>query len=234
MKIINLFLFFISLIIINSNLWDNIFSQSKSPHLSISYNFQLLLLNEKDNSTLGELLMSSEHNLTKFSFILDDSNKKDSFIQLLVNFTNGKIFFDIEEQCYFKYYSLIEQISPKFILNAYDVLSYFSEDEDNFHYIVINPLELTVVENDKLSQIPKILKNVLHNVEKSIYKSKTIFDRAYYADFIVDKKNETIREISIKIGNTFNNFNTVYKPYNVEKEKFNSIHNLKDCIEYEE
>ena len=178
--------------------------------------------------------MSSEFNLTKFSFILDESNSKDSFIQLLIDFNIGKIYFDMEEQCYFKYYNLIEQINPKFIINAYDILSYFSEDENDYHYIVINPLELTVVENEKLNIIPNILKNVLQNLEKNILKSKTIFDRDIYGDFVIDKKTETIKSISVKINDTFINLNTIYKPYNIEREQFNSIHDLKDCIEYKE
>ena len=80
--------------------------------------------------------------LIKISLILSESNIDDSFIQIIINFNEGKVYFDTEEKCLYKYIDLIEQVSPKFIINAYDLLSYFLEDENNYHYIVTNPLEI--------------------------------------------------------------------------------------------
>ena len=234
MKNINLYLLSLSFFILftNSNIWDNIFSQVKSPHFVIPNNFQVLLFNENDNSTLGELYVSSDLSLIKFSFILDESGSKDAFIHLLIDFNDGKIYFDTEEKCVYMYYDIVEQISPKFILNAYDLLSYFSEDENNYHYIVINPLELAEVD-DEVSKLPSLLKNILQDIDKIVLQNqKTIYEKTFYVDFIINKKELTIKTITIKAKDSFINFNSLFTSSNIEKEKFNGIHSLSSCTEY--
>ena len=231
MKFINIILLSISLLIIQSNIWDNIFSQSKSPHFSIPDNFQIILTNEKDGSTAGELFVSSNLNLVKFSFILDESNTKDAFIQLLIDFKSGKIYMDTQEKCVYIYVDIIEQISPKFITNAYDLLSFFSEDENYYHYIVINPLSLADVD-DEVNIIAKIFKNILLGLEKNILENKTIYDKPFYGDFIISKETLKIKALTVKARDTLNTFNTDYSAYDIEKERFNVIHNLTECTEY--
>ena len=231
---INIIFLSIQLLSIYSNIWDNIFSQAKSPHFNLAENFQILLTNEKDNSTVGELFVSSELNLIKFSFILDDSSVKDAFIHLLINFNDGKIYFDTQEKCAYLYYDIVEQISPKFILNAYDLLSYFSEDKDYYHYIIINPLELAEVDDDRINKLPSLLRKILVDFEKIAQQSKTIYDKPFYGDFIVDKKDLKIKSLTVKTVSSLNTFNTSFSTYNIEREKFNGIHNLEDCTEYKE
>ena len=222
------------IICINSNIWDNIYSQIYSPQTPIPENFQIILINENDNSTAGELLISSELKLIKFTFLLDDSNNVDPFIHLLIDFNKGRVYFDSEEKCVFHYSEIFEKINPLFIIRSYDLLSYFSEDEENYHYIVINPLELTEFDESLISKLPPFLKKVIHELERIILKVNSIYDKRFYGDFVIDKKEGIIKSISIKIFSTFSKFNTKYSAYNIEKEKFKSIHNLEDCIEYQE
>ena len=231
MNIINIFLSSILLLSIQSNIWDNIYSQSKSPHFYIPDNFQIALTNEKDGSLAGELFVSSRLNLIKLSFILDESNEKDAFIQLLIDFKTGKIYFDTEEKCVYIYYDIVEQISPKFILNAYDLLSFFSEDENYYHYVVINPLSLAEVD-DEVNIVAKIFKNILLGLEKNILENKTIYDKPFYGDFIISKEELKLKALTVKARDTLNTFNTDYNAYDIEKEKFNVIHNLTECTEY--
>ena len=231
MNIINIFLSSILLLSIQSNIWDNIYSQSKSPHFYIPDNFQITLTNEKDGSLAGELFVSSRLNLIKLSFILDESNEKDAFIQLLIDFKTGKIYFDTEEKCVYIYYDIVEQISPKFILNAYDLLSFFSEDENYYHYVVINPLSLAEVD-DEVNIVAKIFKNILLGLEKNILENKTIYDKPFYGDFIISKEELKLKALTVKARDTLNTFNTDYNAYDIEKEKFNVIHNLTECTEY--
>ena len=231
MNIINIFLSSILLLSIQSNIWDNIYSQSKSPHFYIPDNFQITLTNEKDGSLAGELFVSSRLNLIKLSFILDESNEKDAFIQLLIDFKTGKIYFDTEEKCVYIYYDIVEQISPKFILNAYDLLSFFSEDENYYHYVVINPLSLAEVD-DEVNIVAKIFKNILLGLEKNILENKTIYDKPFYGDFIISKEELKLKALTVKARDTLNTFNTDYNAYDIEKEKFNIIHNLTECTEY--
>ena len=232
MKLINIIVLSILLLIINSNLWDNIYSQSKSPHSTLPDNFELLLLNEKDNTIAGDLLMSTEHNLTKFSFILDESNGQDAFIQLLIDFNAGRLYIDTQEKCVYQYINLIEQLCPKFILYAYDLLSYFSEDSNDYHYIVINPLEISEVEEDDMNKIPSLLKYIFLFFGQVSKKYNTIYDKDFYGDFIIDKNKQTIRAVTIKTKNAMTTFNTNFRAYDIEKEKFNGIHKLEDCVEY--
>ena len=231
MRLINILVLSIVFLIINSNLWDNIYSQSKSPHSSLPDNFELLLVNEKDNTIAGDLLMSTEHNLTKFSFVLDESNGQDPFIQLLIDFNKGRVYFDTQEKCLYQYINLIEQLCPKFILNAYDLLSYFSEDANDYHYIVINPLEIAEVDEDDINKLPSLLKNVLLFFGKVTKKYNSIYDKDFYGDFIIDKNKQIIRALTIKTKNAMTTFNTIFKAYDIEKDKFNGIHKLEECVE---
>ena len=125
---------------------------------------------------------------------------------------------------------MVEQLSVDFFINAYDLLTYFSEDNDNFYYTVVNPLEISVAD-DKINKIPSLISNVLNNV-KNLVKSNNIYDSEYYGDFIIDKKTLKIKAITIKTGELLTRVSTDYKPGVFDKERFNSIHNLTECIEY--
>lgn len=226
------FIFFIFLLSqISCNIWDNIYSHSLSPHIPLPEDFSLFVINEeKNDSVIGELYVSSSLNLIKFSFVLNIGESYDAFSQLMVDFNEGKIFFDTQEKCLYKYYSIAKDLSTKFILKAYDLLSYFTTDEQYYHYIVVNPLELTDVDNNYL-KINKLIADVSQDI-----KSKTgssIFDKDFYIDFIIDKITNEISSIKIKSNNSMSTFLVKYKAYDVEKEKFNIIHPLDQCKEFE-
>ena len=220
-QIISLFLF--SIISINCNLWDNIYSNANSPQTPLPDNFELDIFNEIDNSIAGILYASTSLNLFKFSFILDENNSADNFTHILIDFNNSKIYFDTEEKCAYKEFNLLSQISAKFILNAYDLFSYCNEDEESYHYVVVNPLELTEVD-----QIKNVIFNNFLNEKKSIY------DKAFYADFIVDKGLQKLVDVKIRSSNSISSFKTSTKIYEVELEKFNLTHNISECVEYKE
>ena len=230
MKIMNIFLILILFTSISTNIWDNIYSQAKSQHLVIPKDFQITLRSENSDSTIGEIYLSSEENIIKLSLVLDESGSKDEFIYIIFNFNEGKIYFDTQEKCVYQYYEMVEQLSVDFFLNAYDLLTYFSEDNDNFYYTLVNPLEISVAD-DKINKIPSLISNVLNNV-KNLVKSNNIYDSEYYGDFIIDKKTLKIKAITIKTGELLTRVSTDYKPGFFDKERFNSFHNLTECIEY--
>ena len=211
-----------------SNIWDNIYTQVNSPHFTIDDNFQIDLLNSETNSTAGELLLSSELGLIKLSLILSEANINDSFIQIIIDFNEGKLFFDTEEKCLYKYMELIKQLSPKFIVSAYDILSYFSEDENNYHYIVTNPFESSYSNNTVIL----LTKNIVNDFSNNFQKYETIYDKDLYADFVVDKYKMLFKNIEIKTGYGSLKFNTEYKAYNITKEQFQGIHDPDKCVEY--
>ena len=212
-----------------SNIWDNIYTQAISPHYVINDNFEIKLLNIEENITAGEILVSSELGLMKLSLILSEENEEDSFIQLLLNFTEGKVYFDIQEKCLYKYFDMLKQISPKFILNGYDIFSYFDKDEYNYHYIVTNPLETS---NTKDNKILFLTKEILNDFGTIFKKTKSIYDKNLYVDFLVDKIEEKIKTIQIKTTYGFMKLNTDYKAYNITIDQFKGIHDHKDCMEY--
>ena len=221
---------FLSLLKISlSNVWDNIYTQAKSPHYVIADNFEIKLLNIEENITAGEILVSSELGLMKLSLILTEENEDDSFIQILLNFTEGKIYFDIQEKCLYKYFDMLKEITPKFILNGYDIFSYFDEDKNNYHYIVTNPLESP---NTKDNRILFLAKEILNDFGTIFKKDKSIYDKDLYADFLVDKIEEKIKTIQIKSTYGFMKLNTEYKAYNITIDQFKGIHEPKDCTEY--
>ena len=212
-----------------SNVWDNIYTQANSPHYVIADNFEIKLLNIEENITAGEILVSSELGLMKLSLILTEENEDDSFIQILLNFTEGKIYFDIQEKCLYKYFDMLKEITPKFILNGYDIFSYFDEDKNNYHYIVTNPLESP---NIKDNRILFLAKEILNDFGTIFKKDKSIYDKDLYADFLVDKIEEKIKMIQIKTTYGFMKLNTEYKAYNITIDQFKGIHDPKDCTEY--
>ena len=212
-----------------SNIWDNIYTQTNSPHFIIDDNFQIDLLNIETNATAGELLLSSELRLIKLSLILSELNTNDSFIQIIINFNNGKIYFDTEEKCLYKYISLIEQLSPKFIVSAYDLLSYFSQDENNYHYIITNPFEFS----DNNTKVLLLANNILNDFENNFKRYESIYDKDLYADFIIDKNERKIKGIDIKTSYGLINFKTDFKAYNITKEQFFGIHDPEQCVEYQ-
>ena len=213
-----------------SNVWDNIFTQANSPHYNIAENFEIKLFNIEANTTAGQILVSSELGLIKLSLILSEENEEDSFIQILVNFTNGKVYFDTEEKCLYKYIDLIGQVTPKFILNAYDILSYFSQDENYYHYIVTNPLKTSEVNNNAVLLLAK---EIINDFGKNYKKYQNIYDENLYADFFVDKKEEIIKSIKVKTEYGLLRFNTEYAAYNITIDQFMGIHNTSNCTEYE-
>ena len=213
-----------------SNVWDNIFTQANSPHYNIAENFEIKLFNIEANTTAGQILVSSELGLIKLSLILSEENEEDSFIQILVNFTNGKVYFDTEEKCLYKYIDLIGQVTPKFILNAYDILSYFSQDENYYHYIVTNPLKTSEVNNNAVLLLAK---EIINDFGKNYKKYQNIYDENLYADFLVDKKEEIIKTIKVKTEYGLLRFNTEYAAYNITIDQFMGIHNTSNCTEYE-
>ena len=212
-----------------SNVWDNIYTQANSPHYVIADNFEIKLLNIEENITAGEILVSSELGLMKLSLILTEENEDDSFIQILLNFTEGKIYFDIQEKCLYKYFDMLKEITPKFILNGYDIFSYFDEDKNNYHYIVTNPLESS---NTKDNRILFLAKEILNDFGTIFKKDKSIYDKDLYADFLVDKIEEKIKTIQIKSTYGFMKLNTEYKAYNITIDQFKGTHEPKDCTEY--
>ncbi len=218
------------LLLSNSNIWDNIYSQANSHHFEIPEEFTIKLINDKDNSTAGQLKVSCELSLIKFIFILDEADTEDSFIHFLLDFNTGKIYFDTQEKCVYLYYDLVEQVSPKFILNAYDLLSYYSEgDDNNYHYIVTNPLEL---DEDEMTGLPLLLKNILIDIDNIVLKNKTIYDKSFYVDFIINKDEMNITALSIKARDAFVNYNTYFNQTKFTPDDFNGIHSISECYEY--
>ena len=225
------FLFLFSLFRFSlSNIWDNIYTQVNSPHFVIDDNFQVNLLNTETNSTAGELLLSSELGLIKLSLILSEGNNNDSFIQITIDFNEGKVFFDTEEKCLYTYMDLIKQMSPKFLVSGYDILSYFTEDENNYHFIVTNPFEIS----DSKNTIILLVTNIINDFSNHFKKYESIYDEDLYADFIIHKnKNENeFNSIEIKTIYGLLNFKTQFQAYNITKEQFMGIHNSDQCIEY--
>ena len=230
MKIMNIFLILIFFSSINANIWDNIYSQAKSPRFVIPKDFQLTLRSENSDSTIGEIYLSSEENIIKLSLTLDESGSKDNFIHIIFNFNEGKVYFDTQEKCVYQYYEMVEQLSVDFFLNAYDLLTYFSQDDDNYYYTLVNPLEISIAD-DKINKIPSLISSVLKNA-KNLVKSNNIYDSEYYGDFIIDKKALIIKAIKIKTGDLLTKVDTDYKSGAFDKDRFNAIHNLTECIEY--
>ena len=225
--IIALFLSLLKLAL--SNVWDNIYTQANSPHYVLADNFEIKLLNFEENITVGEILVSSELGLMKLVLIFSEENKEDSFIHILLNFTEAKIYVDMQEKCLYKYFDMLKGISPKFILFGYDIFSYFDKDEYNYHYIVTNPLETS---NSKDNKILLLAKEILNDFGTIFKKSKSIYDKDLYVDFLVDKIEEKLKTIQIKTTYGFIKFNTKYKAYNITIDQFKGIHDPENCTEY--
>ena len=115
-------------------------------------------------------------------------------------------------------------------MNAYDILSYFSQDENYYHYIVTNPLKTSEVNNNAVLLLAK---KIINDFGKNYKKYQNIYDENLYADFFVDKKEEIIKTIKVKTEYGLLRFNTEYAAYNITIDQFMGIHNTSNCTEYE-
>ena len=115
-------------------------------------------------------------------------------------------------------------------MNAYDILSYFSQDENYYHYIVTNPLKTSEVNNNAVLLLAK---EIINDFGKNYKKYQNIYDENLYADFLVDKKEEIIKTIKVKTEYGLLRFNTEYAAYNITIDQFMGIHNTSNCTEYE-
>jgi hypothetical protein len=116
-------------------------------------------------------------------------------------------------------------------LNAYDLLSYFSEDSVNYHYIVTNPLEVEQVD-DQVRTLPSLLSRILHDVDRIVLKNQTIYDKSFYVDFLIGKNDINLKSLSVKAKDIFINFYAEFNNTELNRDQFKGIHPLSECREY--
>jgi len=217
-KLIFLFIFF-SVNYISCNLWDNLISQLNSPQYSIPDELKLELFNQ-DRKAM-EILVSSKFNTIKFSLINEDlvksiipGNLTSIVADVYLNFTNGTIKMDFDDSCYYKNASQIRAMTTKFILNSYDLLTFFYETSDYYEYIYTNPLQKAL---DKTSNRSKFslrslsqneeLRNLVESQETLSNHADTInnfllknnvLDKDSMIMFKVNKTTTTLEKINLK------------------------------------
>lgn len=156
------------------NIWDNFFTQIKSPHFRIPDEFSLMLF--KENANIMNISASYKYNSYKLSLFqnpLNSANTDLKFLQnnmnensynktivdIYVNFTGGIINLDFHDYCKYINATALSKFSSKFFLTSYELLTLFEQEELYYNYIFMNPLN----------------NHILNSTIKSIRDNRNIF-----------------------------------------------------------
>ena len=164
MQMFNFFSSFILIALVNlhlsyCNVWDNIFSQLKSPQLILPSDSQVEMFN-KENKMM-DLKISSGRNILKVSLLDKDlvknitGDNSSDIVDIYVNFNNSTISFDFVDTCRYKNISLLAKFQLKFFLASYDILTLFENGDKYYEYILTNPLEKKVKKLEKSEKSEK-------------------------------------------------------------------------------
>ena len=219
-----IFSFIISHNFVTSNLWDNLFSQLKSPQLVLPEESKVELFN-KENKMM-EVISSTSNNVIKISLLdkhfiqtfANFTNAKD-FLNIYLNFTNGTVKFDWEDQCSYLNVSMISKFKLKFFLASYDLLTFFNDAEQYYEYYFTNPLHSIKTKNDQL----KFLQNDdstkfsplnTQHSENNLNEKINFFNKLFSIDdfmeneakivFKVDKKKKNLEKVILNYKNLVN------------------------------
>ena len=182
--------------IVSCNIWDNMFSQLKSPHFVIPSETKVELF--RDNNKMMELLLSDSRNILKVSLFDKDYAKLltnvSDIVDIYVNFTNATVSFDFSNDCYYKNYTLLKSFTLKFFEESYDILTLFVNGNEFYEYYLTNPLKQSNSNEDKskFTEINKFLQ------EEKILFSENFLDEDSMVLFEVNKLSKLLEKIKLK------------------------------------
>ena len=186
-------IFLILIAYIKCNLWDNIFSHQiriKKNLFELPEEFEIDLFSDKKKiNFMGKIYVSCKLNKFKLIFNLNNNslNKEDYFLNIIGNLNKSSVLLINEEKCNNYSVNLFNNLTIKFFLNSYDLISYYyNVNETIDYYIITNPLQIKI--NNKF---------------------ETIFDKEFYINFITNLNN--LSNIEIKYYNFKAKFYTELK-----------------------
>ena len=142
---------------INCNLWDNIFSHQiriKKGLFELPEEFEIDLFSDEEKiNFMGKIYVSCKFNKFKLIFNLKNNslNKEDYFLNIIGDLNKSSILLVNEEKCNNYSINLFNNLTIKFFLNSYDLISYFyNVNETINYYIITNPLQIKI--NNKFDQ----------------------------------------------------------------------------------
>lgn len=144
------------------NIWDNFFSQLKSPHYRIPDEFSLMLF--KDSLNIMNISASYKYNSYKLSlfqnpfnvvkndlkFLEDKTNNNifnETIVDIYVNFTGGIVNLDFHDSCKYINATALSKFSSKFFLESYELLTLFEQEDVFYDYILMNPLNNHILDS---------------------------------------------------------------------------------------
>lgn len=186
--------------IVKCNIWDNMFSQLKSPHFVIPSETKIELF--KEDSKMMELLLSDSRNVLKVSLIDKDYTKLltnvSDIVDIYLNFTNATVSFDFSNDCYYKIFSILNTFTLKFFEESYDILTLFVNGNEFYEYYLTNPLKTnTNLDKSKFTEINTNL-NFLQEEIKNNFVKNFLDDEDSMILFEVNKLNKLLEKIKLK------------------------------------
>lgn len=231
--------------IIYCNIWDNIYSNLNSPQFILP-NETKLVLYDRNQTKKGELLVSSERNQIKFSLVdYNLTQTNSSIIDIYFNLGNSTISLDYPERCVYKFVDNLSLFNVKFLMSAYDLLTFYKDIGDYYEYTFSNPLA-------KGTSSKKIVDYPLNKKEENEPKEPkdkmnlaTIFTNAMeeeglFVNLKVNKTNDMVEKIDVKLHDWYLK-DMITKSFKIEmfnSTEFSSRHSkcdlLKDEVDKEE
>jgi hypothetical protein len=186
------------------NIWDNFYSQLKSPQFILYPEFKLQLF--KLNREILQVNFSSTYNSIKVS--LSDP-LLIAFLhaqEVYVDFLASTVSYESVNSCYYISAPKLGTFKSYFLLDSYDLFSYFRRDDVKgyYEYVVTNPLGSDVNFLAEANPLEPLLKDI---------------DKDAFAIFRVNMKDLSLENVDLKYkGYEFFNLTT-----RVSIQEFNEI-----------
>lgn len=245
-------LFMFYLYQVKCNFWDNIYSNLQNPNVDIPEEFKLELFNINNNlKKSAEILASSSLNKLKITIYesfklktdnvvanlfkqtsnsakprkLEESPDNKELLNVVINFSrdNGSIVISSPNKvCQIQKLPNLDSLSVKFILELYNIFTYFKENENTKEYIFTNPspfFNLRGREKDILT-LMKIIGFSADKDKLNFINSDKISKNALIV-LSLNKFTNEIENLNIKFENTeYFNFKTALTRGNISPDQF--------------
>jgi hypothetical protein len=140
---------------VHSNIWDNLYSNLRSPQFKLKFEFKLQLYNQ--DKEIINILYSSIFNSIKISILDEDVITNFSIVDVYINFAEAKVNMDFSDKCLFKAIPGIDAINTAFLMDSYDLFTFYRKAEKFYEYIIANPYSSEKKEDNPLLQFAKDL-----------------------------------------------------------------------------
>ena len=123
---------------LSCNIWDNMFSQLRSPQFIIPKDFATRLI-DSNGEDVFKLLVSSHLNLIKATLMLENTY----IMEILLNFNMSTVSIDFPDNCTYTKPKSLKSLTAEFFIKSYDFLTFYRNNTEvqKYEYIFTDLLK---------------------------------------------------------------------------------------------